>query len=161
MDIYEYFKNNFQLFTQEKYKDCELSYNTKKILCEIGLPEEPLNFIQFNIKSIENIRLGEEYIIIGNDYGTSICVNLKDEIVSVDPNHEYPPRYINKNLEIFLKFISIFLAYADKMIDANDTEIYLIMKAMKTEFNIVDIHALSNEENWWSIILEQIELGLM
>ena len=35
------------------------------------------------------------------------------------------------------------------------------MQKNRTEFNMIDIRALSSEENWWSIILEQIEMGVM
>lgn len=138
-----------------------MSNNTKKILCDIGLPNEPLNFIQFNFEEIENIKLDEENVIIGNDFATSICINCKDEVVSIDLENEYPIRFINKNLETFLEFITIFLSYEDKINDADDDEIKKVMREVRQKFDKIDIQALSNEENWWSILLEQIELGLM
>lgn len=162
MDVYEYLQEKFKLITREDYRNCDLSNNTKKILCDIGLPYEPLNFIQFNIEEIENIKLDEDYIIIGNDFGTNICVNHKDEIVSIDTENEYPIRFINKDLETFLKFIVIILLHENEIDEADDDdEINQVMQKVRTEFNIVDIQALSSEENWWSIILEQIELGVM
>ena len=84
MDVYECLQEKFKLITREDQRNCDLSNNTKKILCDIGLPYEPLNFIQFNIEEIEDIKLDKDYIIIGNDFGTNICVNHKDEIVSID-----------------------------------------------------------------------------
>lgn len=161
MEIYKYLQEKFKLITREGYRNCNLSNNTKKILCDIGLPYEPLNFIQFNIEEIENIKLDEEYIIIGNDFGTNICVNHKDEIVSIDTENEYPIRFINKNLETFLEFTIIFLSYENKINAANDDEINQVIQEIKTEFDMIDIQALSSAENWWSIILEQIELGIM
>ena len=98
MDVYEYLQEKFKLVTREDYRNCDLSNDTKKILCDIGLPYEPINFIQFNIGEIENIKLNEEYVTIGNDFGTNICINHKDELVSVDMENEYPVRFINKNL---------------------------------------------------------------
>ena len=163
MDVYECLQEKFKLITREDYRNCDLSNNTKKILCDIGLPYEPLNFIQFNIEEIENIKLDEDYIIIGNDFGTNICVNHKDEIVSIDTENEYPIRFINKDLETFLKFIVIILLHENEIDEADDDddEINQVMQKVRTEFNIIDIQALSSEENWWSIILEQIELGVM
>lgn len=161
MDVYECLQEKFKLITREDYRNCDLSNNTKKILCDIGLPYKPLNFIQFNIEEIENIKLDEDYIIIGNDFGTNICVNHKDEIVSIDTENEYPVRFINKDLETFLKFIVIFLSHENEIEEADDDEIDQVMKKVTTEFDMTDIRALSSEENWWSIILEQIELGVM
>lgn len=160
MNIDKYLKN-FQLITREDYRNCDLSIHTKRILCDIGLPKEPLYFIQFNIDEMKNIRLNEEYIMIGNDFGTNICINPKDEIVSIDLEDEYPIRYINKNLETFLEFIITFLSYEDKINDAGDDEINQVMQEIRQIFDRIDIQALSDEENWWPIILEQVESGLM
>lgn len=161
MDVYECLQEKFKLITREDYRNCDLSNNTKKILCDIGLPYEPLNFIQFNIEEIEDIKLDKDYIIIGNDFGTNICVNHKDEIVSIDTENEYPIRFINKDLETFLKFIVIFLSHDNEIEEADDDEIDQVMQKVRTEFDMTDIRALSSEENWWSIILEQIELEVM
>lgn len=161
MDIYKCLQEKFELITREEYRNCDLSNTTKKILCDVGLPKEPLYFVQFNIKEIENIKLDEEHIIIGNDFGTNICINYKDEIVSIDLENEYPIRFINKSLETFLECIITFLTYEDKINDADDDEINQVLQEIKKEFDMIDIQALSNEENWWSVVLEQIELGLM
>lgn len=161
MDVYEYFQENFKLVTREDYRNCDLSNDTKKILCDIGLPYAPINYVQFNIGEIENIILNEEYIIIGNDFGTNICINHKDELVSVDMENEYPIRFINKNLEAFLKFVVILLSLENEINEADDDEIDQIMQKIRTEFDMIDSLALSNEENWWSIILEQIEMGVI
>ena len=93
--------------------------------------------------------------------GTNICVNHRDEIISVDMESEYSIRFINKNLETFLKFIVVILSYENEINEANDDEINQVIQKVRTEFNMIDIQALSSEENWWSIILEQIELGAM
>ena len=60
-----------------------------------------------------------------------------------------------------MKFIVIILLHENEIDEADDDEINQVMQKVRTEFNIVDIQALSSEENWWSIILEQIELGVM
>lgn len=160
MDICEYLQKKFKLIKREKYREYDLTNNTKKILCDIGLPLEPLYFIHFNIEDIENIILDEENIIIGDDLGTYICVNSKDEIVTIDPKGEYPKRFINKNLEAFLEFIVIYLSYEDIMKDTDD-DIDQTIQEIREKFDMIDAQALSSEENWWSLILEQVELGLM
>ncbi len=159
MDVYGFLQDKFKLITREDYRNCDLSNSTKKILCDIGLPYEPLNFIQFNIDEIDNINFDEEYVTIGTDFGTSICINHKDEVVSVDREKEYPIRFINKNLEAFMEFVVIFLKYENEINEADDDEINQVMQKVRKEFDEIDAQALSSEENWWSIIFEQIELG--
>lgn len=161
MDIYKYFIDKFELFKKEEYRSCDLSDESKKILCDIGLPNKPLNFLEFNIETVENIQLGSEYIVIGNDYGTSICINKQNQIVSIDPEDEYPTRFVNKDLKSLLQFIKVYLLYESKLLDVNDDEVNKIIEEIKKEFGEIDAEALNNEENWWSLILEQVELGLM
>lgn len=160
MDLYEYLQKNFKLMTREEYRNCNLSNNTKKLLCDIGLPAQPLEFIEFSIDKIENMMLDSKHVVIGSDFDTSICIDSKDEVVSVDWGNEYPIRFINKNLEAFLQCIIIFLSFENKIIDAEDETIAQVMQELRENFNAVDIQALQ-EENWWAIILEQIELGLI
>ena len=125
------------------------------------MPEEPIYFIHFNVDQIEDIKLNEKNIVIGNDLCTDICINIKGEIVSVDPQQVYPTRFINADLECFIQFIIIYLSHEERIIDASDDEINKILNDIRKEFDIVDKLVLQNEENWWSIILEQIEWGLM
>lgn len=156
-DIYEYLKEKLELFTNEEYGTCNLAIDTKRILCDIGLPKEPLDFIQFDIVDIKNVKLDDEHIVIGNDFGTKICINSKEEIVSVDPDHEYPIRFINRNLESLIKCMLVFLEYEDKFADTDDEKKIDVIAEIKKNFNEIDIFALGDEENWWSVILEQIE----
>lgn len=127
----------------------------RNFLSNMGLTEESLNFIQFNIKEIRKI--DKEHMVIGWDLGTDICVNQNGEIVSVDPAHEYPTRFINKNMESFFQFIAVYLSYKDEITNADEDNMVRIITEIKRKFNKIDIQALSNEENWWSVLLEQLE----
>lgn len=161
MELYEALQKNFKLITREEYRNCNLSNDTKKLLCDIGLPTQPLEFVEFCIDKIENIIIDNKYVVIGSDFETSICINSQEEIISVDLKNEYPTRFINKNLEAFLQCIMIFLSYEDPIIDADDETIEQVMHELRENFNTVDMQALQNEENWWAILLKQIEEGLI
>jgi len=161
MNIYDFLQNRFKLNTRKDYNNFDLTENTKKILCDIGLPKEPLGFIKFNIDELKTLKHEDDFVIIGTDLGTNICINKNDEIISVDFENEYPTRLINKNLESFLHFIVIFLLHEDEINSADDDTISQIIQKIKAEFEQIDELALNNQENWWSIILEQIETGMM
>ena len=60
-----------------------------------------------------------------------------------------------------MKFVVILLSLENEINEADDDEIDHIMQKIRTEFDMIDSLALSNEENWWSIILEQIEMGVI
>nr|MBP3282910.1 SUKH-4 family immunity protein [Treponema sp.] len=161
MNIYDFLQNRFKLNTRKDYNNFDLTENTKKILCDIGLPKEPLGFIKFNIDELKTLKHEDDFVIIGTDLGTNICINKNGEIISVDFENEYPTRLINKNLESFLHFIVVFLLHEDEINSADDDTISQIIQKIKAEFEQIDELALNNQENWWPIILEQIETGMM
>lgn len=152
---------NMELVTKEEYKDTGLSQEDKKILCDLGLPENPLKSLSFDLKEIDDIWLDKEHIVIGNDYGTKLCINKNNEVVSVDAEGEYPTRFVNTSLSRFLQCIEIYDSYEARFENISDEEVGAIMDEMRTKFHQVDKQALSGEENWWSVILEQVELGVM
>lgn len=134
MNIYEYLEENFDLVIYEKYRDHKNSVDAD---------------------------LSCGYTIIGNDYGTDLCIDSKGEIISLDPDHELPTRFINQDLKSFLKFLDLFTVYYTKIGEAGEEEQLQILEKLKEEFNRIDSRALDYEDNWWSVILEQIEMGLM
>lgn len=158
--MFDYLKNHFELFTREEYRQLNISAESKRILCDIGLPEEPLPFLRFDVRTIDNLIMND-YVVIGSDFGTNICINSSDEVVSVDPELEYPTRFINANLTCFLKCIIIYLKHEKDVTKADDNEIDRLIADIKSEFTQADPHALQSGENWWSIILEQLETGML
>lgn len=120
---------------------------------------DSLSFIQFNFNEIEQIYLDEQYVVIGNYCGNCICINKMNEVISIDLDGEYPVRFINANLKSFLKCISVFLEYEYEISVSDNEEIFKITEKIKEKINLADDRALATEENWWSIILEQIEFG--
>lgn len=149
----EFYKNNYNLIPRNEYFKLELSDETKHILCEIGLPKNPTSFLEFEILEKQDLHY-KGYIRIGNDGGTYICIDENDCIVSVDPYDEYPIRYVNKNLKSLIEFICIF---SKSSIDNQGTSTDILEDKLK----ICDESALDSDENWWPIILEQVEDGFL
>ncbi len=57
MEPSEQLQKKFRLITREEYRDCNISDNTKKILCKIGLPKQPLPFLRLDLadhQALEN-----------------------------------------------------------------------------------------------------------
>lgn len=134
LNIYEYLEENLYLVIYEKFRD-------------------PKNFVDTDLSC--------GCTVIGNDYGTDICIDSKGEIISLDPDHELPTRFINQNLNSFLEFLNLFAVYYTKIGEAGEEEQLQILEELKEEFNRIDSRALDYEDNWWSVILEQMEMGLM
>lgn len=160
MNTIQYLEEHFKLYTQEKYQKYNLSSDTEKILCETGLPQEPVEGVRFHVNQSEKMINGN--IVIGEDEGTYLCINAQGEIISVDPEGELLTRFVNKDLRAFLDCIVIYLVFQEKALEIEEEEeSKQALDEMIEEFNKADERALDNEENWWAVILEQIEMELM
>ena len=160
MNTLQFLKDNFKLYIKEQYQKYDLSCDTKKILCEIGLPEEPIEGIKFNTSS--SGKTINENIVIGEDEGSYLCLNPHGEIVAVDQENKSLTRFINKELKSFLDFIVIYLTSQERALEIEDEDERLqVLEEMREKFMEIDERALDNEENWWAVIIEQIDMGLM
>lgn len=157
---YEIVFKNLKLFPREEYRKTNLPEKEKKMLCEDGLPEVPLHFLHFYTQSDSLIIVNDDCISIGSDNGTEICIDPNNEIVSVDAYGVYPKRFVNSSLESLFECVAIYLIYNDRLMSAEDDEISILIGEIRQKFNRVDERALDDEENWWSVILEQVEDGL-
>lgn len=156
---FKFLKDNFELYTQKQYQKYNLSSDTQKILCEIGLPKEPIEGVQFNMSSSEKVVQGN--IVIGEDEGSYLCIDPHGEVIAIDRLDGLLIRFVNKDLKAFLDYIVIYIIFQKKALEVKDEEGVHVLENMREEFMKIDEKALSNEENWWAVIIEQIEMGLM
>lgn len=174
--MYKDIFKNYKLIPREEYKKCSLSENEKTILCEEGLPdisEDILPWLTFNrncpifLNNNVQRQFNYKFIVIAYSYELPICIGENNEIVSIDLWFKEPIQYVNKNLESFLEYISIYLTYYNKLEavfdfdDSHEEERVRIVTEMRKELSHIDKSALDNIGNFWSEILEQLEDGLL
>ncbi|WP_024833712.1 SUKH-4 family immunity protein [Ruminiclostridium josui] len=164
--ITEFWNDSLVRFNMELLSKCSLTQETKEFLELFGLPVnceflKDLNISFYNIFEQISIK-GCNYIAIGDDYGTKICIreNL-NEIISVDIERDMNIRIINSSIEHFINFLQIYFTRRPELSKADDEEAVEIVRSMRDDFDKLDAMALSNEENWWAVILEQTEQGLL
>ncbi|TCS93245.1 SUKH-4 family immunity protein [Hazenella coriacea] len=141
-----------------------LSEETKLFLTSIGLPVQDDFFISFygNDQILELAYESKQIVSIGDDFGTKICIEPdSDQIISIDEQAEYPTRFVNSSITNLLQFMMIYKKKLPALKDATDEEACKIVDQINKEYKRIDSKAIENEENWWSIILEQTELGLI
>jgi hypothetical protein len=102
-------------------------------------------------------------IIFGDDYGTSLCLNLDDGCVySVDPNNELPTRFVNSNVELLAKSLFAHRRYQSAITKADsEGEQLQAVRILRAELVSLDSKAFNEAENWWAVVLEQMEDGLL
>jgi hypothetical protein len=100
-------------------------------------------------------------IVFGDDSGTNICLNLDDGFVySVDLKNELPTRFVNTDVDCLGKFLFAHQRYASEVVKIDtDGEQLKIVKRLREELVGIDSKAFDEPENWWAVVLEQMEDG--
>jgi len=139
----------------------------KVFLKSFGLPLEGVDglLIHFYANAevlVVDIHSQERFLIIGDDYGTKLGMKENTgEILSIDPNGKLPTRFVNSSILTLLAFLETYSKEQPKLAQASDEEASEIVANMKEKLRTLDARSLDDPENWWSLILEQTEQGLM
>ena len=164
--INSFWGDSLKTISPEQIEEFTLSPLNKSILIEIGLPsEDDIISFYFDSRIQECVLDNNRVLIIGDDYGTQIGVSLnvdaKDAIYSIDISNESPIRFINSDILKLLQFLLLYKKLKSSMIESTDEEAITLISKTRDEFAKIDRKALADENNWWSVILEQHEDGIM
>jgi hypothetical protein len=165
-EIKNFWGDALKRISSERIGEYALSPMNKSILFEVGLPivDDLVTF--YKESGIKECYYGQDrFLIIGDDYGTQIGVSLnadtKNEIYSFDVGNELPKRFINSDISKLLQLLLKYKKFKSSIVDCSDEEVALVISKLKVEFIKIDNKALADEENWWSVLLEQHEEGIM
>ena len=151
-----------------------ISEVSKQFFRDAGLPEEAKPNLVFyappdalasmsDMLPEMNLPLGfRRYLVLADDGGTFLCIDVEDDdhIVSVDAYQELMTRFVNSSVA---KFAECLLAYRslpepEQAKKATKEMIKKQLDSLREQFNKIDPKALSDPDNWWSVIIEEQEL---
>jgi hypothetical protein len=161
-------KKELNKFTRDDFKDLKVKETTIDFLVTIGLPDSAAPFLSFDRKELKTIKeiystdgTGDNFLVnIGSDgAGDPICIDIQNncEIVALDHEHNFSPRFVNTSVQELFAFLTIYKDFGDKLrqlrgddafIDSNFTDDEL--NELLGQFNEVDKKALTNGDTFWS-----------
>jgi hypothetical protein len=108
----------------------------------------------------ERSRLGSDHVVIGDDYGTELRVRFNDgAVISLDPQGELPCRFVNASIEHLAEFIAAYRSYCG--LASAEADIDPLVRQLRERLIAIDPAAFADHENWWAVVLEQSEDGLL
>jgi hypothetical protein len=94
-------------------------------------------------------------LVIGDDDGTEIRVLGGDGgVYSVDPQHRLPTRFMNSSVEHLSSFLELIHSYHGRGKEECDARMW-------PELAALDPPAFADPENWWTLVHEQVQQGLL
>lgn len=133
-----------------------------KELKELLLKNSYLKFVglSFNTDVVEKEIYGDTFYIIGNDNEGILGIKSSDmAIYSIYDEDE--PCFVNSSLQQLIKCILLVKETIDWDDDFDEKIRKKEVRTAIKEIKKIDKSALADEDNWWSLILEQAEDGLL
>jgi hypothetical protein len=109
-----------------------------------------------------NVRRAKGRVAIGNDYGTELCLNPEDDSIwSIDFEGKLPNRFVNSSLEQLAHFIREYAKYTEEVFSLDDEAASKLVRNLRKRLASADAGAFLDTENWWAVVFEQAEQGLL
>ena len=98
---------------------------------------------------------------IGHDYGTYLVVRPDGSVASTHPDGSYRTRFVNSSLRQFTASLTVCRDRHARLVGLDDVAAAAMITAWKHDLAAIDPAALDAPENWWAVIIEQLESGLV
>jgi len=109
-----------------------------------------------------NVRQAKGQVAIGNDYGTELCLNPEDDSIwTIDFEGKLPSRFVNSSLEQLAHFIREYAKYTEEVSSLDDEAATNLVRDLRKRLASADARVFLDTENWWAVVLEQAEQGLL
>jgi hypothetical protein len=115
------------------------------------------------LEFFEEPRIAEGHRVIGTDSVCELRVDADAGIVrAFDPRGEVPTRLVNSSVRQMAAFIAAYQRYGSDVGAARDESEQLdIVGRLRLELTEIDPDAIADPEGWWSVVLEQVDHGLL
>ncbi len=98
--------------------------------------------------------------VLGHDGATYFVVLADGTVASVDPRSALDTRFVNSTAHHFVASIEALATRRSQLERASGDEAILAVSELRHDLNRVDISALGDRDNWWAVVLDQLEDGL-
>ena len=134
-----------------------------RILTEVGLPvaAEPFFFADESVTTISGP--GRDVLWrIGSDGGAGVAGHAPSGVVlsGVDTT-EVMTRFVNSSLDAFASSLCEATGHYRRIAGLPDDEVDALVRELKQRLAEIDGKALAEPDNWWAVLVEQLEDGLL
>lgn len=160
--------DNLRRWPREDLRDVAIPGSSKSYLVDVGLPRSNES-LRFDDETSLLLRLPGKpnYRCIGFDYVVPVCLDERRNGCVIDAGTEFGDRerYINACVELFGECLVYYRQYrmraqaAERASPEGDLSDLIATTAQL--LRRADPTAFEDEENWWPVVIEQMEYGML
>jgi hypothetical protein len=158
-------RDNLKRWTAASLRDVSIPVSSKSFLIEVGLPYRVDWTLQFDNEAEQLPRLPNKknYRRIGYDDVVPLCLDEEDSgrIIAVEDVIGGRERFINSGVDRFAECLVYYQQYRTSVRIAPEEEVPKLVAAAEEHMREADSLAFSDANNWWPVIIEQMNQGLL
>ena len=154
--------SNLHRWSSDSLSAVEIPESSKNFLHHIGLPKQGDWTLRFGTpQDLPLLRSHPGMRVIGYDDLVPICLdeNCNGRVIAADSDLDV--RFVNSSVERFGMCLAVYQAYRVAVRHLDEEEAENVVEETVREIEDIDAAATSNEEHWWSIIIEQMRQGML
>ena len=158
-------RENLKRWSESSLDDVAIPQTSKRFLIEVGLPCKEDWTLRFDPEADELPRLSNNRNCrrIGFDDFIPICLDEKcaGSVVAVETVVGGSDRFINSDVERFGEFLVLYQEYRKAARTVSEEEILKIIPSIEDRMRNIDPKAFDDCNNYWPVIVEQMNQGLL
>jgi hypothetical protein len=99
--------------------------------------------------------------VLGHDGRTFLVIGDDGSVRSIDPQGLLDERFVNTTTSQFEASLTVFAEAWTRREALTDSEARDQVASLRVRLTEMDAQSLADPENWWAVILEQLEVGLL
>jgi hypothetical protein len=99
--------------------------------------------------------------ILGHDGGTFLVLSADGSVVSIEPGADGAARFVNSTRRQFMDSLAMLRDAWRVRAGLSESDADEQASRLRAEVSALDAAAVDGDDNWWSLILEQLEQGLL
>jgi hypothetical protein len=158
-------QENLKRWSENSLRDVAIPQPSKRFLIEVGLPYKEDWTLRFDSEADHLPRLPNRVNCrrIGFDDVVPVCLDEKRGgcVVAVETAVGGSERFINSSVECFGEFLVLYQEYRKAARAVSEEEIVKFISGVEERMRKADPKAFDDPNNYWPVVVEQMNQGLL
>jgi hypothetical protein len=158
-------KDNLKRWSESSLDDVAIPLSSKRFLIDVGLPCKEDWTLRFDIEGdqLPPLTNKKHYRRIGFDDLVPVCLDERrgGAVVAVETEFGGSERFVNSSVERFGEFLMLYQEYRKTARSASEEEIPSIINGIEGQMCRIDPEAFDDSNNYWPLVVEQMNQGLL
>jgi hypothetical protein len=156
--------NNLVRWLESTLRDVAVPLSSKRFLMEVGLPGKTDWTLRFDPEAtLPRLADKSNFRRIGFDDMVAICLDEQHDgcVVAVEKEVGGTQRFINTTVQHFGVFLVLYQEYRKAARRMSEEEVVKFIPSIESRMRKTDPKAFDDPNNYWPLVIEQMNQGLL